>query len=220
MSTPKSAVLLGVARHLAASALAFSGLLFSLWVVLGMNEEVPPRPPPSPSAPVTMEVTRRAPENKPPPPRRATPPPQRSARATPPAPRVAGAALSGLDLGLSGLDLGLGQTRAGDLAGKSDTTRLVMSEGSVDSPPRPTSRTPPRYPPRARADGVEGHVVLSLLVDASGRVEKVQVLESSPPGVFDDAALDAVRQWRFEPATYQGAPVKSWARQRMPFMLL
>ena len=75
------------------------------------------------------------------------------------------------------------------------------------------------YPKTAGSRGVEGYVVLSLLISATGEIEKVQVLESSPSGVFEDAALQGVRNWRFEPAQYQGRNVKVWARQRVRFDL-
>ena len=42
---------------------------------------------------------------------------------------------------------------------------------------------------------------------------------SSPPGVFDDAATEAVRQWRYQPALYRGRPVKVWAEQVVHFEL-
>ena len=61
--------------------------------------------------------------------------------------------------------------------------------------------------------------MLSLLITATGEIEKMQVLEASPAGVFEDAALEGVRSWRFEPAQYQGRNVKVWARQRVRFDL-
>jgi len=129
-----------------------------------------------------------------------------------------------LDSSLSGIDFGLPGFSASDLNDLQDqllgdTNNVVMTDDSVDSPPRPTYQAPMSYPKSARARGVEGYVVLSLLITATGEIEKIQVLESSPAGVFDDAALEAVRQWRFEPAQYQGRNVKVWARQRVRFDL-
>lgn len=207
-------------RHalaLAGSALGTAGM-FTL--VLSLNTDVPARPHTRGGEPVAMAVVRKPPAERRAPERRPEPTRERTARPTAPPPRVAASAMADVDLGLGGLDLGLGKTQVGDLAGKTDVSRLVMSEGAVDSPPRATTRIAPRYPARARADNIEGHVVLSLLIDAAGRVERAQVVESQPPGIFDDAALEAVRQWRFEPANYQGNAVKAWARQRMPFVLL
>jgi protein TonB len=57
----------------------------------------------------------------------------------------------------------------------------------------------PEYPAAALSAGREGRVELSFSVDAAGKVQDVRVVQSSPPGVFDDAARRAVRQWRYAP---------------------
>ena len=56
----------------------------------------------------------------------------------------------------------------------------------------------PAYPPIARNARVQGVVILEAVIDATGRVESVRVLRSIP--LLDQAAVDAVRQWRFTPA--------------------
>ncbi len=61
-------------------------------------------------------------------------------------------------------------------------------------------RTPPRYPPAALADRIEGEVVLDLDVDAGGVVRDVAVVRSTPPGTFDAAAIAAARTWWLNPA--------------------
>jgi len=58
-----------------------------------------------------------------------------------------------------------------------------------------------------------------LLISAAGEIEKVQVLESSPAGLFEESAVQGVRNWRFEPAQYQGRSVRVWAKQRIRFDL-
>lgn len=55
----------------------------------------------------------------------------------------------------------------------------------------------PDYPRSAASRDLAGWVDVRFGVDASGRTQDVQVVESSPPGVFDEAALAAVRRWRF-----------------------
>jgi protein TonB len=87
------------------------------------------------------------------------------------------------------------------------------------TPARATSRPPPRYPPAARRDGVTGVVTLAIQVDASGHILAVRIVESDPAGVFDDAAIESVRAWRFTPATRDGAPVTTWVRQTIRFTL-
>lgn len=62
----------------------------------------------------------------------------------------------------------------------------------------------PTYPAAARADGVEGYVVLEYRVSEAGEVEAPRVVESSPPGVFDGVALAAIRSWRYRPWKDEG----------------
>ncbi|HEX7037678.1 MAG TPA: energy transducer TonB [Pseudomonadales bacterium] len=62
------------------------------------------------------------------------------------------------------------------------------------------------YPPKARAEGIEGYVVVRYDVDAEGRVQNVRVTAADPPDVFDEAAVQAVSRWRFTPAEENGKP--------------
>jgi protein TonB len=72
-------------------------------------------------------------------------------------------------------------------------------------PPRRLVNVEPDYPPTARAARREGIVLLEVVINAAGAVESVQVLRGVP--LLDGAAADAVRQWRFAPATLNGQPV-------------
>ena len=65
----------------------------------------------------------------------------------------------------------------------------------------------PVYPERARQDGVEGRVVLLVLVGPDGRSQTVKVSRTSGHAVLDRAAVEAVRNWRFRPGTRGGVPV-------------
>jgi protein TonB len=125
--------------------------------------------------------------------------------------------LAGLDLGLEGLDASDFGNLSGDLLGGAD--EVVMTDDSVDEPPRPTLQNPMMYPPRAKANGIEGYVLMSVLISPTGEVERVKVLESFPSGIFDDTAVAGVRSWKFEPASYQGESVRVWAKQRVRFDL-
>lgn len=68
------------------------------------------------------------------------------------------------------------------------------------------------YPPSAKAAGIEGHVVVTYDVTVEGRVANAVVAEAEPPGVFEQAALAAVRSWRFRPPLQRGEPVEAPAR--------
>ncbi len=61
----------------------------------------------------------------------------------------------------------------------------------------------PSYPERALLRGIEGSVRLSYYVDEDGRVRDVRVEQSSPPSVFDSAAMAALRKWRFVPGSFE-----------------
>ncbi|MFA9460017.1 energy transducer TonB [Thiohalorhabdus sp. Cl-TMA] len=100
-----------------------------------------------------------------------------------------------------------------------DTRDVVMTDDSVDVPPKAVERAAMQYPAAARQKGITGFVTVNLLVNAEGRVEKVKVLDSKPGGVFEEAAVEAVRAWRFEPAKYEGEAVKVWAKQKIRFNL-
>ncbi|HEY2908293.1 MAG TPA: TonB family protein [Vicinamibacterales bacterium] len=71
--------------------------------------------------------------------------------------------------------------------------------------PRKIVDVTPTYPAMARTARVEGVVILEAVIDAEGRVESVRVLRSIP--LLDQAAMDAVRQWKFTPTRLNGTPV-------------
>lgn len=78
-------------------------------------------------------------------------------------------------------------------------------------------RVDPIYPDFARRSRIQGPVVLMLTVDELGQPTQVQVLQGHP--VFHDVALQAARQWRFEPARLGGRPVAASFRLTLNFSL-
>jgi protein TonB len=74
------------------------------------------------------------------------------------------------------------------------------------------------YPEAARRDGIEGDVLLEILVSASGDVEEVRVARGAGHG-FDDVARGLARRMRFEPATRAGRPVPVWIPWTWKFRL-
>lgn len=89
-----------------------------------------------------------------------------------------------------------------------------VPEQHVTSRARLASGGAPAYPESARADGIEADVPLELVVSPAGAVESARVLRPAGHGL-DQAALDAVRTYRFTPATHDGHPV----RVRMPWLV-
>ena len=64
----------------------------------------------------------------------------------------------------------------------------------------------PVYPPDAKDAGVQGVVILDVLLGVDGKVEQTKILRSIP--LLDQAAIDAVRQWEFTPLLLNGVPKK------------
>jgi TonB family protein len=75
----------------------------------------------------------------------------------------------------------------------------------------------PAYPDAARKRGIEGWVELAFTVQTNGTVDQVEVRNASPADVFDDAAIRAVRQWRFEPVERNGERIEQRAMVRLKF---
>jgi len=85
------------------------------------------------------------------------------------------------------------------LAGVGNTTNPVLI---------PESRERPAYPEIARRGRVTAGVILQAVVLPDGSVTDPRVLRCTTRGFgFEDAAMEAVRQWRYEPATQNGTPV-------------
>ncbi len=92
----------------------------------------------------------------------------------------------------------------------------VRGAAGVSSASRahPTNRSPV-YPPIALKNGWEGTSWLLVEVLEDGRVGRVTLEESSGHSVLDDASVETVRDWTYEPALRGGAPAREWVR--LPF---
>jgi periplasmic protein TonB len=77
----------------------------------------------------------------------------------------------------------------------------------------------PEYPQTALNNRISGAVTLTYTVDTSGAPRDVRVVEASPPGVFDNAAVSAVKRWRYAPMVVSGAAVEVPVRTRVLFEL-
>ncbi len=198
------------------AASALGGVALVLALLLFMNHRITRPDGDDGESFSAIAVVKQEPPKPQEPVRRREPPKRKPARSAP-APLLGfESGLAGANFGLPGLDaneLDLGDGLLGD-AGP-----VVMTDDSVDVAPRPLNQPPMSYPARAKAGGVTGYVLLSVLIGPTGRVEQVRVLESQPSGVFDEVALAGVRQWTFEPASYKGENVRVWARQRVRFDL-
>jgi protein TonB len=96
-------------------------------------------------------------------------------------------------------------------------TGPVRPGGNIQ-PPRKIRHVAPIYPTLALAARVEGVVTLDAVIAIDGTVQEVRVLTSSSP-LLDDAAREAVRQWRFSPTTLNGITVPVILTVRVEFRL-
>jgi TonB family protein len=80
------------------------------------------------------------------------------------------------------------------------------------------SRALPVYPPAAYAARYECSVVVAAVIHEDGTVGEVEVMEATAPKLgFEEATIDAIKQWRFEPARLNGEPVASVAAYELNF---
>jgi protein TonB len=66
---------------------------------------------------------------------------------------------------------------------------------------------------------VSGAVTVEYTVDSNGDPRDVRVIEATPPGVFDKAAVTAVKRWHYDPVIANGAPVEVPVRTSIRFEL-
>ena len=78
---------------------------------------------------------------------------------------------------------------------------------------------PPEFPAKALSQRVSGSVTIEYIVDTNGDPRDVRVVEATPPGVFDHAAINAVKHWHYEPVVANGVPVEVPVRTAIRFEL-
>ncbi|MBT3361045.1 MAG: TonB family protein [Rhodospirillales bacterium] len=100
-----------------------------------------------------------------------------------------------------------GSSGAGvDEPGSSDPGGLFVGPGFRLG----TARNPlPRYPKIARRRGLEGRVIVRVVVGVDGKARSLRIASSSAHRMLDEAALKALQKWRFEPARRAGIPVEA-----------
>lgn len=87
-------------------------------------------------------------------------------------------------------------------------TARADESASYDVRPVPVKTPPPAYPDALRRDGISGMVAVRVLVDESGNVAECEVTKSSR-SEFEQPALNAIRTWKFKPASKDGSAVRS-----------
>lgn len=104
--------------------------------------------------------------------------------------------------------------------------RAKRAESKAAAPPEPVVRGgeplhvgAPEYPRRARLRGLQGNVTARFTIGRDGRVHDIEIVESSPAGVFDRSVKKALQEWRFTPLTRNGEPVARRVSKAFEFNL-
>lgn len=142
------------------------------------------------------------------------------------APALEAASLSAIEdalRGQGGGGLGLGDAMSfssggriggtGKVGGLDEQLESAFSLSEIDQKPRAVFQASPLFPSEMRGKKLEGVVTVIFVVDAAGKVAEPKV-EQSTHQAFDRPALDAVRQWKFEPAVRGGQRVA--CKMRVP----
>jgi len=122
---------------------------------------------------------------------------------------VVGGQVGGVTGGVVGGVVGgtLGGTLGGQLGGQlGGTGDKPMRVGGDVTPPVAVSRVQPVYTEVARKAHIEGTVIIETIIDRNGNVTDARVLRGLPLGL-DQAALDAMKRWKFQPGRFNGQPV-------------
>jgi protein TonB len=95
----------------------------------------------------------------------------------------------------------------------------IMKLPELDVRPAPLNVVVPDYPEMARMAGIDGKVVVEMLLDTLGNVTRAQVLASSGNRSLDAAALAAAEQSTFSPGIYKGRKARVWISMPFKFSL-
>ena len=114
------------------------------------------------------------------------------------------------------LVLGVAMTVAGSSYGQTAQASVddqnVVSASTLNR----THTVPPAWPASAAA-GVEGWVLLRFTLLPNGTVSDIEVKEAHPAGVFEASAVEALRQWTYEPVEHDGKKIAQRAEIRMKY---
>lgn len=161
----------------------------------------------------TTELKKRELPDKPPPPKKPPPPPE--SVATQVSPKVPSPKMN-----VPRIDVPL-NIAGGPYIGDFSRAPVVpvaakpQQYGSV----MPLVRIPPRYPRSAARRNIEGKVKVAFTITKDGQVRDPRVIESIPEGVFDKAAINAIKKWKFNPKFVAGEAVEQTAAQEIEFKL-
>jgi TonB family protein len=133
---------------------------------------------------------------------------------------VIGGVIGGVEGGVEGGVKGgvVGGAQSEDMQKKREEFRkdAVPLKGDL-KPPKLIKKVEPVYPDEARKNGVQGVVILEAKIGERGQVIDAMILRSVPQ--LDQAAIDALKQWVYEPMTLNGKPIKTLITVTVRFKL-
>ena len=159
----------------------------------------------SPAPPIrdTPPVAQAPPPDAPPEPEAAAPGPERADE--PSAPRRAGDREADAPVAPARPDRAATAERSRRDTPVDEPVERAVRVGGQIKPPTKIRNVQPIYPQIAQSARVQGVVVIEATIDPSGKVTETRVLRSIP--LLDQAALDAVRKWEYEPTMLNGVAV-------------
>ena len=110
------------------------------------------------------------------------------------------------------------------IASRPSVARVTVAEKPVDVgsellvPPRVVKETPPLYTKNAFDRGIEGRVVLKVIIRKDGSIGPVRV-DQSLDDELDEAAAEAIRKWQFDPARVKGEPINVLTSIEVDFII-
>ena len=107
---------------------------------------------------------------------------------------------------------------AGNFTCDAEIGKTLFTKDSTVTPPRPLYTPDASYTKAARDHHVQGIVKLSVVIGADGRIHEVKVLQPLEPSL-DEKAIEAVKMWKFAPATKDGRPVAAQIDVEVSFQL-
>jgi len=112
------------------------------------------------------------------------------------------------------------ESKARDKDTKDEKLRTVSKDSECDEITRPEviEKVNPKYPDEARKAGIMGQVWVETVINENGTVDDIEVVES-PDELLSKAAVEAIRQWTFEPALCDGRPVGVYYHLTIKFSL-
>lgn len=96
---------------------------------------------------------------------------------------------------------------AGDMAISKTPLEVASFSNRADADARPIVRVNPKYPIDAARNGLEGWVVLAFDINAIGEVTNIKIVDSEPKRVFDKAAKQALKKWKYRAKSQDGKAI-------------